>query len=54
MNKDGSMHTYGLDYGRFTPYLTKALQETIAMVESQAARIATLEAQVALLVAKQT
>jgi hypothetical protein len=54
MNKDGTMHTYGLDYGRFTPYLTKALQETIAMVESQAARIATLEAQVALLIAKQT
>jgi hypothetical protein len=50
IDKDGKPRYYGLDYGKFTPYLTKALQETIAIVESQAARIATLEAQVALLI----
>ena len=50
IDKDGNPRYYGLDYGRFTPYLTKALQETIELVESQAARIATLEAQVALLI----
>jgi hypothetical protein len=35
ITKDGKEHIYSLDYGRFTPYLTKALQETIEMVENQ-------------------
>ena len=34
VNKDGNPLYYGLDYGRFTPYLTKALQETITELES--------------------
>jgi hypothetical protein len=35
LTKDGTNHYYTLDYGRFTPYLTKALQETIELVENQ-------------------
>ena len=44
IGKDGTPHYYGLDYGKFTPYLTKALQETIGMVESQAEQITALQA----------
>jgi hypothetical protein len=35
VDKDGKPHYYGLDYGKFTPYLTKALQETIEILENQ-------------------
>ena len=34
-SKNGDPYYYTLDYGRFTPYLTKALQETIELVETQ-------------------
>ena len=47
---DGKPLYYGLDYGRFTPYLTKALQET--MVDLEAAQ-ATIEAQQATIGAQQ-
>lgn len=47
VDKDGKPRYYGLDYGKFTPYLTKALQETIDLVEKQAERISVLETQVA-------
>jgi hypothetical protein len=52
IDKDGKPQYYGLDYGKFTPYLTKALQETIDMVETQAKRIEVLEAQVTALLQK--
>ena len=44
IGKDGTPHYYGLDYGKFTPYLTKALQETIEIVETQATQITALQA----------
>jgi hypothetical protein len=34
IRKDGTEHYYGLDYGRFTPYITKALQETMEKLET--------------------
>ena len=34
VRKDGTQHYYGLDYGKLTPYLTKALQETIQKLET--------------------
>ena len=34
LKKDGSDFHYSLDYGRLTPYLTKALQETIEKLEN--------------------
>ena len=34
VRKDGTKHYYGLDYGKLTPYLTKALQETIEKLET--------------------
>jgi hypothetical protein len=34
MKKDGTIYPLGLDYGSFTPYLTKALQEVIVKVET--------------------
>jgi hypothetical protein len=43
IQKDGSMYTYALDYGRFTPFLTKALQEVIVKVETLEDKIETLE-----------
>ena len=33
VDKEGNPLYYGLDYGKITPYLTKALQETIAELE---------------------
>jgi hypothetical protein len=53
LDKDGNPLYYGLDYGRFTPYLTKALQETISELEtsqqtiqSQAMIISQLQSQI--------
>jgi len=43
VDRDGKPRYYGLDYGKFTPYLTKALQETIEITERQDERIADLE-----------
>ena len=34
VDKEGNPKYYGLDYGLFTPYLTKALQETINRIET--------------------
>ena len=34
----------GVDYGKFTPLLTKALQEAIAKIETLEAKVAALEA----------
>ena len=34
IKKDGTEHYYGLDYGKLTPYLTKALQETMEKLET--------------------
>ena len=34
VRKDGSQHYYALDYGKLTPYLTKALQETMDKLET--------------------
>ena len=34
IKKDGTEHYYGLDYGKLTPYLTKALQETMEKIET--------------------
>ena len=39
--KDGTDYYYSLDYGRFTPYLTKALQETIDKLENLVTKIKT-------------
>ena len=44
VDAEGNPAYYGLDYGQFTPYLTKALQETIELVESQKQIIDSLEA----------
>ena len=37
--KDGTDFYYGLDYGKLTPYLTKALQETIQKLEDLTSKI---------------
>jgi hypothetical protein len=39
LDRNGEPHYYGLDYGKFTPYLTKALQETITDLEAAQAKI---------------
>ena len=39
LKNDGNMDTYCLDYSKFTPYLTKALQEIINIVEQQQTEI---------------
>lgn len=41
VRKDGTDHYYGLDYGKFTPYLTKALQETMEKLETLTDKIKT-------------
>jgi len=43
VDKDGKPLYYGLDYGKFTPYITKALQETIAELETSQQKIQTQE-----------
>jgi hypothetical protein len=52
IDKDGNPRYYGLDYGRFTPYLTKALQETLEIIETQSARITAVETENAQLKAR--
>jgi hypothetical protein len=46
VDKQGNPAYYGLDYGRFTPYLTKALQEVIEIAENQQVQIHDLQSQV--------
>jgi hypothetical protein len=42
VNKDnGNMYIHSLDYGKFTPYLTKGLQEVIEITENQQTTIET-------------
>jgi hypothetical protein len=45
IDKEGKPHYYGLDYGKFTPYLTKGLQEVIEIVETQQQEIKDLKEQ---------
>jgi hypothetical protein len=52
VDTDGKPRYYGLDYGRFTPYLTKALQETLEIIETQSARITAVETENAQLKAR--
>jgi len=47
IDKNGKMQIHSLDYGKFTPYLTKALQETIELVETLQTKNMTLEAKIA-------
>ena len=39
VNKDGEPIYFGVDYGRFTPYLVKAMQEQQAQIDRQQAQI---------------
>ena len=39
VQKDGKNYSHTLDYGKFTPYLTKALQEAISIIEKQQIQI---------------
>jgi hypothetical protein len=45
IKKDGTIYPLALDYGLFTPYLTKALQEVIVKVETLEDKVQTLEAE---------
>jgi hypothetical protein len=42
--EDGSIYAHALDYGNFTPYLWKALQEAITKIETLETKVADLEA----------
>jgi len=42
-NETNKPHYYGLDYGQFTPYIVKALQEVSEVVETLKATMATME-----------
>ena len=44
--EDGSIYAHALDYGNFTPYLWKALQEAIIKIETLETKVADLEAQI--------
>jgi hypothetical protein len=43
IDSDGKPIYYGLDYGRFTPYLVKAIQEQQQTIQQQSTQITTLE-----------
>jgi len=43
VDSDGKPIYYGLDYGRFTPYLVKAIQEQQQTIQQQSIQITTLE-----------
>tara|TARA_Y100000768_G_scaffold388920_1_gene388723 strand:- start:7304 stop:8770 length:1467 start_codon:yes stop_codon:yes gene_type:complete len=43
MESDGVIYPHALDYGRFTPYLWKALQEAIIKIETLETKVAELE-----------
>ena len=45
--EDGSIYPHALDYGNFTPYLWKALQEAILKIETLETKVAVLEEQLA-------
>ena len=40
---DATKHPWGVDYGKLTPYLIKAIQEQNALIEALTTRIETLE-----------
>ena len=41
--EDETKNPYGVDYGKLTPYLIKAMQEQQTLIEALTARITTLE-----------
>ena len=43
LKEETKPYYYGLDYGSFTPYLTKALQEVIIIQRKEKTKIADLE-----------
>jgi len=45
MESEGVIYPHALDYGNFTPYLWKALQEAITKIETLETKVADLEAQ---------
>ena len=45
MESENNMYPHALDYGLFTPYLWKALQEAITKIETLETKVADLEAQ---------
>ncbi len=45
MESEGVIYPHALDYGNFTPYLWKALQEAITKIETLESKVADLEAQ---------
>jgi hypothetical protein len=49
VDKDGKPLYYGLDYGRFTPYLVKGVQEVIAITETQQAQLQQQASEITLL-----
>ena len=42
-DEEGNDNHYGLDYGKFTPYLVKCTQELISIIELQTIKINNLE-----------
>jgi len=46
MESEGVIYPHALDYGNFTPYLWKALQEAITKIETLETKVANLEAQI--------
>ena len=46
MESEGVIYPHALDYGNFTPYLWKALQEAITKIETLETKVADLEAQI--------
>ena len=49
---DTKPYYYGLDYGQFTPYIVKALQEVIEVVDTLKTRISVLESENDILTAR--
>jgi hypothetical protein len=43
IDRNGNPYYYGLDYGQFTPFLTKALQEVISNYEDLIEKIKTCD-----------
>jgi hypothetical protein len=46
VDKDGKEYLYSLDYGKFTPYLTAAIQEQQSIIVSQEEKIKSLEGKI--------
>ena len=52
VDKDGEPIYFGVDYGRFTPYLVKAMQEQQVQIDKQQAQIDRQQAQIEMLLEK--